>query len=401
MYFPFYIAKRYLISKKSKNVINIISWISVMSIAVGTMALVVIMSAFNGLESLVEGMYSSFDPDIKITIKEGKSFSLAEFPEEKIQAIEGVEYYSKAVEETVYLEYRNKNCIATVKGVDDAFVAMTRIDSCITEGKMLLQKDNFNYAVLGYGISYKLSLFPENSFEPVKIYAANRNVDFSAINPENAFAKKQVIPAGVFSINQDFDTKYILVPLAFAQELLDYPHTVTSIEIGLSKNADEEKVKEQIKTILGEKYIVKTRYELNELIFKTNKTEKWITYMILTFILIIAAGNVIGSLTMLILEKKKDIFILSSLGATPNLIRRIFLLEGLLIVGGGGIIGVVVGFLIVVAQKHIGLVRLEASIVEFYPVQLVYTDFFLILFTVLAIGIVASWLPVKFVIKKA
>lgn len=397
MNFPFYIATRYLFSKKSRNVINIISGVSVTGIAVGTMALVVVMSAFNGLEALVESLYSSFDPEIKITAKAGKTFHLDDFSEHEVKQIEGVKYYCKAIEEAVYLEYRKRDCIAKIKGVDEEFVKMTHIDSAVVEGKMMLKRNGFDYGVMGYGISYLLSVFVEDAVDPIMVYAAKRSSAFSATDPQSAFTKKPIIPAGVFSINQDFDATYMLVPFDFAEELLGYSNEVNSIEIGISDHTKLDLIKAQIKNVIGEKYDVKTRYELNELIFKTNKTEKWITYMILTFILIIATFNVIGSLVMLILDKKRDISILKSMGASEAAIRRIFLLEGMMITTLGGAIGLLVGFLLVIGQQLFGFVSLEAIIVEYYPVKLVFTDFILVMITVLIIGFVASWIPVKFI----
>ncbi len=396
MNLPFFISRRYLFSKKKHNVINIISGVSMMGVGIGAMALVVVMSAFNGLENLVSKLYSSFDPDIMITTHKGKTFDSTNLQKEKIKKIKGVKYYCEALEETVYLRYKEKEAIATVKGLEDDFVKMSGIDTMVTEGEFVLKSNGNNFAVIGYGIAYKLGLFVENVLEPVRIYSARRE-EFVSINPEQAFKQGNIMPSGVFMINQDFDLKYILVPLGFAKDLLERKNEISSVEIGLEKGVDELKIKNEISLIAGKDFEVKTRYELNELIFKTNKTEKWITYLILSFILIIATFNVIGSLTMLILEKKDDMKILRSIGAEKELIKKIFLFEGLLITLIGGLCGLILGGLLCAGQQQLGFVRLQGVMVEFYPVKMVLSDFLAVLGTVIIIGFIASWLPVKFV----
>lgn len=399
MNFPFYIARRYLFSKKKHNVINIISAVSMLGVGIGAMALIVVMSAFNGLENLVAGLYSSFDPDIKITIKEGKTFNATSFPADEIKKIPGVKHYCEALEETVYIRYKDNEAIATIKGVEEEFIEMSGIDSMITEGELLLNSGGNHYAVTGYGIAYKLGLFIENVFEPLRIYSARRN-EINMLNPEQAFKMGNIMPSGVFMINQDFDFKYVLVPLSFAKELLERENAISSVEIGLDRQADENKVKNEIQKIAGDNFTVKTRYELNELIFKTNKTEKWITYLILTFILVIATFNVIGSLTMLILEKKEDMQILRSMGCDKQQVKNIFMIEGLMITLAGGLAGLATGGLLCAGQQWFGFVRLQGVIVEFYPVKLMTLDFVAVIVTVLIIGFFASWLPVRYVTEK-
>lgn len=373
--------------------------VSMIGVGIGAMALIVVMSAFNGLENLVASLYSSFDPDVKITVREGKTFNASSFPKEKIKEIKGVKYYCEALEETVYLRYKDSEAIATVKGVEEDFIRMSGLDSMMTEGELVLTSKGNYFAVVGYGIAYKLGLFVENVFEPLRIYSARRE-EFSAINPEQAFKQGNIMPSGVFMINQDFDLKYVLTSLDFARELLERQDEISSVEIGLEKGADEVFVKNEIKKLAGEQFDVKTRYEMNELIFKTNKTEKWITYLILTFILVIATFNVIGSLTMLILEKKDDMHILRSIGAGKTAVKKIFLFEGILITFIGGLCGLLSGALLCAGQQLFGFVRLQGVIVEFYPVRLIPLDFLAVIGTVLLIGFLASWLPVKYVTEK-
>jgi len=396
-----YIARRYLFSKKSHNVINIISAIAMVGVGVGSLALIVVLSAFNGLESLVESLYSSFDPEIKITVIEGKTFDSQEFPKDDILKIEGIAHYSESLEETVFLQYKGHETFATIKGVESDFLEMSGLDSLIIDGYMVLEKEEANYAVLGYGIADALAVFITPNTSSMKVYAAKRKTSRSAsLNPEDRFKFQPITPAGILSINPDFDYQYTLVPMRFARELLDYPTEVTSVEIGLKKGVNAMDIKSDLQALVGDKFEVKTRYELNELLFKTNKTEKWITYLILSFILIIATFNVVGSLTMLIIDKKDDIQLLKSLGAGQQLIKRIFLFEGMLIATIGGLGGLTLGALLCLAQMGIGLVRLQGGIVDFYPVELELLDFAAILGTVLFIGFVSSWFPVRFATRR-
>ena len=398
MNFPFYIAKRYFIAKKSHNVINIISWISVTGIAVGTLALVIVLSAFNGLEDLVEKLYASFDPDIKIEATKGKTFDVADFPKDKILQLDEVVFYNNAVEDVVLVKYMEKQTIATLKGVEPQFYEMTGLDTLLIEGKVI--QDDSNKMVLGYGIADKLSLYLHNMIvEQVSIIVPKKGLK-KAFVPTDEFTRKFAIPTGIFSVNPDFDTKYVVTPLRFAQKVLSYEGKVTSVELGLNKKADAEKVKEKIQSILGNDFSVKTRHELNELIFKTNKTEKWITFLILTFILVIASFNIIGSLTMLIIDKKKDIWILRTMGASRKVIRRLFFIEGMIINLTGAISGMVLGTIICVLQIQFGLLRLEGSVVEFYPMKLEAMDFVYITIIVLIIGLLASWYPVRVLTKR-
>lgn len=370
-------------------------------IGIGAFALVVVLSAFNGIENLVEGLYSSFDPSIKIIPAEGKTFDTSKFPKDKIIAIGDVQYFSYSLEETALLKYRDKQSVATVKGVEDDFLKMSSMDTLMTEGKLIIEHNSQPYAVLGYGISYYLSLFVQNNFDPIKIYAPRRAASGNELNPEDAFKQMNILPSGVFSINPDFDNKYILVPLSFARELQQHTSEATSVEIGLVNEDDADEVKEQIQQILGNDFVVKTRYELNEIIFKTNNTEKWITFLILCFILVIAAFNLIGSLTMLIIDKKQDIFVLQSMGANMSDIKNIFVLEGLLISCFGGGIGLVLGALLCKAQQLFSLVKLQGVVVEAYPILMKWTDFASIIGVVIIIGFVSSYLPVKFVLKRS
>jgi lipoprotein-releasing system permease protein len=397
--FPFYIAKRYLISKKSHNVINIISWISVTGIAVGTLALIIVLSAFNGLETLVEDLYASFDPDLKITVVEGKTFDASEFPKDKILAISEVEFYNSALEEVALVKYEDKQTVATIKGVEESFYTMTGIDSLIIEGKIAHNSESNNNIIMGWGIADKLSLFISQSVYQVGVIVPKRGTK-KGLAPGSEFNKKTANATGIFSVNPDFDTKYVLGGLIFVQKLLKHKDRLSSVELGLKEGADWDKVKDQVQSIVGKNYKVQTRFEMNELIFKTNKTEKWITFLILSFILVIASFNIIGSLTMLIIDKKKDVWILKTMGANNSVIRKIFFAEGMLINLLGAVTGMVIGAFVCWLQMEFGLLRLAGGVVDFYPIELNIMDFVNVSIIVIIIGLVASWYPVRILTRK-
>ena len=389
-----YIAKRYLIAKKSQNAINIISWISVLSVAIGTFALVVVLSAFNGLEGLVESLFENFDSDIKIEAKKGKVFDANTIDFEKLRAIPEVENLSKVLIEVCGVRYKKEQAIINIKGVEESFLTMSKLDSNLIDGELLLERNGINYAITGYGIASQLGLYLEKSPANLTIYAPKRG-NISTVNPLNAVYRKMISPAGVFYISPEYDLKYIVVPLSFTQDLLEYENEISSVEISVKNEDDIEAVAEKIKQLLGDNFTVKNRFEFNEIIYKTNRTEKWMTFLILVFILIIAAFNILSSLSMLIIEKKKDIYTLSCLGAKPSLIRRIFFFEGILINLTGALSGMILGIVVCLLQQHVGLLELENGIVPYYPIELNPIEMVYILVTVLAIGFLTSWYPVR------
>ena len=401
MDFSFYVAKRYLFAKKSQNTINIISTISVVGVAVGTMALIVVLSVFNGFDSLVHSLFNSFDPDLKITIKEGKRFS-SELPSVKeLKNIEGILYLSEVVEENALLKYGKKQYIATIKGVSKDFLKMSGIDSMIIDGNFTLKQGKNDYAVVGQGIAIKLSI-GLTFVNPIVAYVPKREGKVS-LNPENAFNRRYIFPSGIFAIQQDFDSRYMIVPIEFARELLDFTTEVSALELKINPAFDNDEIQEKVKEIMGEDFDVKNRFEQEELLYKIMKTEKWAIFFILTFILIVASFNVIGSLTMLIIEKKKDILILRSMGAELKRIRSIFLYEGWMISVLGAIGGLVVGVFIIWLQKEFGLIKLQGSgsfVIDTYPVEIVLFDFILVFFTVIGIGYLAAWYPVRYITRK-
>ncbi len=397
MNLPFFIAKRYLISKKSHNAINIISGISVVGIAIGTMALIIVLSAFNGLSDLVQSLYNSFDADIEITAKQGKTFTLDSVEIQSLKKISDVAFYTEIMEGDALLKFNDKQCIATIKGVSKDFAKMNNFDTLVKEGKFDLMKNNI---VIGKGISYILQNSPNDVFTPISIYAPKRG-NIRTFDADGGLNELKVFPAGSFSINDEFDYKYVIIDINKARQLFDYKTEVTSLELGLRKDADNENVQSQIKLLFGEKYEIKNRQQQNALLYKTLKSEKLWTFIILVFILIISSFNVIGSLTMLIIEKKADITILHDMGADIQLIRKIFLMEGLLITIIGAVLGLILGTFVCWLQVKFSLVRFtEGYVVDAYPIKLELTDFIMISGVVLLIGFFAAWYPVKVFTKR-
>jgi len=399
--FSFYIAKRYLFARKSRNVINIISGISVVGVSIGTMALIVILSVFNGFDNLVQSLFNSFDPDIKITIKEGKTFSSGNERIQNLKKLKGVLYMSEIIEENALLKYDDRQYIVTIKGVSDEFINMSGIDSMIIDGEFILKENKNNYAVIGQGVALNLAV-GLNFITPINIYVPKRTQKVS-LNPEKAFSRKYIFPSGIFAIQQDFDSRYIIVPIDFARDLLDYSNEVSAIELKLDPVFNKDKIQEEIKKHLGTGYEVKNRFEQQELLYKIMKSEKWAIFLILTFILIIASFNVIGSLTMLIIEKKKDIDTLRSLGANLSVLRKIFLFEGWMISILGAILGLMTGTIICWIQQHFGLIKIQGSdsfVIDTYPVNLELPDFIYVFLTVLFIGYLAAWYPVHYITRK-
>jgi lipoprotein-releasing system permease protein len=401
MRFPLYIARRYLFARKSQNAINIISAISMLGVGVGAMALVVILSVFNGFDEVVKSLFNSFDPDIRITALEGKVFT----PDDKFQMVRdlpGVAHYSEILEENALLKYGDRQHIATIKGADESFIKVTGIDSMIYDGAMILKEDNRPYAVVGQGVAASLQVGLK-FINPLFVYMPKRLGNINIANPDDAFRRKYLFPSGIFSIEQDYDSRYVIVPIDFMRELLEYTNEVSSIEIKLNQEMDADETQSNIIGLLGEKFLVQNRAQQNELFYKVMKSEKWAIFLILTFILIIASFNIIGSLSMLIIDKRKDIKSLRDMGASQKLISRIFLLEGWLISIVGSIIGISLGTLISWLQDRFEILKLNGSgtfVIDAYPVDLQVSDVILVWITVLFIGFITASYPVRQVSKK-
>ena len=396
-----YIAKRYLFAKKSRNAINIISAVSVAGVAVGTMALIIVLSVFNGLEKMVSAIFNTFDPDLKITASEGKTFVADTAHLKLLATVDGVSCYSLCLEENALLKYGDRQFIATIKGVDDNYSMVSNIDSSMWEGDFILRSDKGRpYAIPGVGVAQYLGI-RVNFITPLNIYVPRRT-ESTNLNAENAFNRKFIFPAGIFEVEKDYDSKYVYIPIEFARELTEIGDGVSSIEIKFTTKANPVMAQKNVTKIFGKGFIVKNRYEQQEIFYKVMQSERLAIFFILTLILIIASFNIMGSLTMLIIEKERDIEILKSLGADNNLIRKIFIFEGWLISIIGAVSGVILGFVICWLQQTYGLIRLhsESLIMDSYPVVMKVKDFIIVPAVVLLIGYWAAWYPVRFLTKK-
>lgn len=395
MNLPLFIAKRYIVSKKTNNAINIISWISIVSIAIGTAALVIILSATNGLTQLVENLYNSFDPDLEITIQKGKNFIPSEAHLAAIKKQAGIKAFYFSLEDDALLKYKDKQTVVTVLGVDENFKEATRFDTLIQEGQFHLKQGAVNRIVLGKGIAYRLGLGLNDIYTPISLMAPKRG----AINEwegKDQVSEIKIKPSGFFSLNDDFDFKYCLIDLKAARALLDYEKEVSAINVALQPGTDPEEVKEALVPVLGKDFVVKTKEEQNEVLFKSLRTEKFFVFIILAFILVIATFNVIGALTMLIIEKQKDIQVLSFMGADRSLVQKIFMHEGLLLTTLGALVGLFLGTVVCWSQMQFGWLKLEAGyIVDAYPVKMMSADFVAILLVVIGIGLATAWYPVR------
>lgn len=369
-------------------------------VGVGALALIIVLSAFNGINKLVEELYSSFDAEIRIEPATGKTFDDSELLRNKIVSIEEIASLNRSLEETVLLKYKASQAFATIKGVDSVFIRQSNLDSLVWAGKPELYTPGGKPMLIsGFMVAEKLGLFIHNAFQPIYVYAA-KNSRSKTINVENAFYIEPITPSGVFAINQDIDSKYVVAPIQFVENLIQRPGRVSAYEIELVNPKKMQQVQTQLQELLGADFKVKNRYEQNELLYKTNNTEKWATFLILSFILLIATFNIIGSLTILILDKRKDLFVLKGMGASHKLLNRIFFVEGLLISITGGGIGLILGIILVILQAQFGFIPVQGLLIDHYPVVLDFMDVLSIIGIILVIGSLAAVLPTRIVLRR-
>lgn len=406
MNFPFYIARRYLFSKKSTSAINIISAISVVGVAVATMALVVTLSVFNGFHDLVASLLTSFDPQIKVVPAMGKTAPADDPLLQKICQLPQVDVATECVEDQAMAVYGDRQAMVTLKGVGESFRELTHItDIVYGEGEFALQAANLHYGTVGIGVAQTLGL-GANWQGFMRLYAPRREGQLDMANPMDGFVTDSLISPGVvFMVKQGrYDKSHIITSLPFARNLFGQQGMLSSLEIRLKQGSDLDAVKEQMKAIVGTKYKVLDRFEQQEDTFKIMKIEKFIAYIFLTFILIVASFNIIGSLSMLIIDKKEDVVTLRNLGADDKQITQVFLFEGRLISAIGAAAGIIVGLLLCWLQQTYGLVALGNSsgmfIVDAYPVSVHYEDVLIVFITVIAIGWLAAWYPVRMLSRK-
>jgi len=394
--FPLRIALRYLFSKKSTNAINIISYISMTGMGVGAFALIVVLSVFNGFEGLIKDLYNAFYPELIITPAQGKIFDNNDFIEQKMKADKSVVSYTKTLEENAYFEYEGKATIATIKGVDENYTNTTDVAAYVRQGDFYLRDSTKDYAVIGANINQALNASIENNFAMMSIRVP-KITNASVFMPDDAFNTAYVVPAGIFSIQQEFDSKYVIVSLPLAQQLIGIENAVSAFEVKLKPGVDADRQKEFFQSAFGKDYKVQTREELNEVLYRVVKMERWAVFAILSFILVIISFNIVGSLTMLAIEKTKDISILKAMGASATDISKIFLLEGIFTAMLGAGIGLFLGLLLCYLQINYGFVKLAEGgasfVVDAYPVKVITSDIFLTFFTVAGISILASLVP--------
>lgn len=395
MKFIFYIAGRYLFSKKKSRAVNLITAISMTGVAVGTAAMIIVLSAFNGLEDLVRSFYQTFDPDLKVSIDRGKHFTLPEDTLVLIHEIEGIDQISLVMEEKALLRYRDQEYIATLKGVDENYLNTTDMARALTRGKFEPQNQEVLTAAMGLGVAYHLGVYISD--EPVSLDAYVPREGFNPmLDPTQAFTNRKIRTTGFFSVQPDFDVKYVLTTLAFVRELTHSPELISAIEIKLKNPRNEKAVRQKLTDLLGDGYIIENRDEQQALLFKVMKTEGLVTFLILAFILAVASFTILGSLVMLILDKKDDLKTLWNLGASNAQLRRLIRLEGMLIAAVGGFAGLLLGVLLVWLQHQFGLVILgQGYVVEAYPVELRFYDVLLVMATVFTIAWVITWLAAK------
>ena len=403
MNLSFYIAKRYLFSKKSHNAINIISLVAVCGVAVATMATVCALSVFNGFQGLVAGMFGAFDPELKITPVKGKVFNPETDLFLKIRSLSEIDLISESLEDNALLSYRGREVPIILKGVSNRFDSLVNFKSLLIDGDLELERDSSNYALLGLGLANDLSVNAGFVF-PMQVYALKRKASVNLSNPGASVISRYVYIGGVFRTNQAiYDKNYLITPIRLARELFDYEKEVSALEIKLKPGASVHSVQNQIQTVLGKGFLVKDRYQQQEDSFKMVSIEKWVTFLMLCFIMLIAIFNVTGSLSMLIIEKQADVLTLRNMGADNRLISRIFLFEGWMISIVGGIVGTILGVLLCLGQQHFGWLKLGTGAnfaVDAYPVTVVFSDLLFVLFTVLATGFLAVLYPVRYLANK-
>jgi lipoprotein-releasing system permease protein len=390
-----FIAQRYLISKRKKNFINVISIISVVAVAIITAAIIIVLSIFNGLGDLIHSLNNSFDPEIKIEAAKGKSFPVTPLLLKKIRSVPGVEVVTEVIEDYAYAKYNNANQLVIIKGVSDNFIDQQRIpEQSMVEGELMLKKNGMPRALIGYGVRNTLSISLEEDFHLLQLFYV-KNVKSGVLDPSKLYAQKGIVPGGVFSIIQNFDENYVIVPLDFAQELLSYENKRTSLELRIASDANKDDVEKQIQSVVGSEFNVLNSEEQHQDVYRVLKLEKLFAFIAAVLLLIIGSINIYFNLMMLALDKKRDITILSSMGADSTLLKKVFVTEGLLIAAIGTCAGLLFGAGIVLLQQQFSLISMgmNSSVVDGYPVKLAFFDFVYVFLAMSAVTIFISSKP--------
>ena len=394
MNLPFLIARKYFLSKKKKNFINVISIISMIVVAIGTACLIIALSFFNGLEGLLKEMYGNFDPDLIVSPTKGKSFEQKEEKLEAIESVAGVLGVSEVIEDNVLVRYKQSQRVVRMKGVSEAFDEYSGIQESLVAGEFPLVKDSVGYALIGRGVQYDLSISLQSDFYALQVYYP-RDIAPGVVNPERMYRILNIMPGGVFAIEKYYDENYVFVPLEFARQLLSYGDKLTAYEIYLNTEASPADMKDEIQKLLGPAFDVKLGEELHSDLFKVLKIEKLFVFLILTSIIAIASINIFFSLTMLVIEKQKDIAVLFSQGATKSLVRRIFLLEGCIVAFSGAGLGLFLGLSLSFIQQEFGIISMgmQSAVIDSYPVKIEVTDILSSVIAIIVITLLASIQP--------
>lgn len=395
----FRIALRYLFSKKSTNAINIISWVSMAGMGVGAFALIVVLSVFNGFEGLVLSLYNSFYPDLEIRATTGKTFTPDEALQQQLLALPYIEALSATLEENAYLEYGEQSQIGVVKGVDAQYTQVTGVHNFLRMGRFSVQSGLQPQAVVGASIGISMSMNVEQNMEPLRVTVPRKGVK-TAFLPEDAFVTLQAVPVGLFSIQQEFDARYVFVSLPFAQQLMGDDTVISAWEVKLKAGTTPEQVKETVQQMCGNNFTVRTRYEQKAEMYRVMQIERWVTTALLGFIIFIISFNIIGSLSMLVIEKSRDISILKAMGADNALIQKIYLLNGILSSCIGGGLGLLAGYALCIAQIQFRFLKLSGGgdtsfVISHYPVELHWADPFICIAIIAGVTLLAAYFPAR------
>ena len=399
MNFPFLVARRYFRSKNKKNFIQVISNISMIGAAVGSMALVVVLSVFNGLEELIRASYNTFDPEIKVLPAQGKTFPFTDSLARQLNDLPGVAVVTEVIEDNALVRYQDAQMVVKIKGVSDNFVEQNRLDRAMQYGEVVLKDSVREYAILGRGVQYNLSIAPSNDFYALQVYSPRRTASESmGFNPNpmtSYFKRKNIMPGGVFAIEKQFDANYVIVPLSFAQDLFEYNNERTALEIKTEADASIYTVQKQMQQLLGEDFSVLNSDEQHASLLRAIKFEKLFAYITFSFILAVASFNIFFSLSMLAIDKRKDVAMLYAMGATKRTVRQIFWWEGVIIALIGTTTGLAVGFLVCWAQQTFGIVSMgmQTAIIDAYPVKMEFNDFLYTALSITIIALIATYRP--------
>ncbi|VXD17401.1 FtsX-like permease family protein [Marinoscillum sp. 108] len=394
MNLAYFIAKRYFLSKKKKSFINVISIISMLVVAIGTMALIIVLSVFNGLEGLLRNLYGTVDPNLVVSANVGKSFVYGPDISNKVNSLEEIVSITEVLEDNVLIKYNNAQRVARVKGVSESFIEQGRLEDYLVFGDLKLTSNDISYAIVGRGVQYDLSINPKNDFYTIQMYFPDE-VRPGMLNPEKMYRLKNILPGGVFAVEKSYDENLVYVPIRFAEELFNKKGKRNLLELQLAPSADPNKVKKRLQDLLGSSFLVQSNDEIHGDLYRVLSYEKFFVFLTFSIIIAIASINIFFSLNMLVLDKKKDVAILSAQGATRGLITKIFLLEGCIVAFTGAFTGLLLGLLVSFVQQEFGLVTMgmQTAIIDAYPVKVEWLDVLLTVLSIIVITIVTSIQP--------